>query len=77
MDQPPRRRARRPRMVPFLLTGALLGFLLGVFIAYVGPDAPNAGPAREIIALGLPFGLIGGLLGGVVFLLVERFTLPR
>jgi hypothetical protein len=64
-------------MVPFLLTGAVLGLILGALIAYVGPDAPSAGPAQEIIALAVPFGLLGGLLGGIVFLLVERFTVRR
>lgn len=59
-------------MVPFLATGALIGLLIGAVLALTGPDAPNASPAQEFLAMAIPGGLLGGLLGGVAYLLVER-----
>lgn len=69
-----RRVSRRPRMVPFLATGALVGLVVGLLLGYFGPDAPNASPAQELIVMAVPAGLVGGLLGGAVYLLVERFS---
>ncbi|MCK0110603.1 hypothetical protein MWU75_00390 [Ornithinimicrobium sp. F0845] len=75
MTTPQRRPVyRRPRLVPFLVTGALVGLVVGVLLAVTGPDAPNASPAQEVIAIGLPGALLGGLLGGIVYLLAERFS---
>ena len=65
---------RRPQLVPFLLTGALLGLFIGAVVAYLGPDAPRASTGQEFIAVAGPLGLFGGLLGGVVYLIVERFS---
>lgn len=74
-DQQSRRKVfRRPRLVPFLVTGALLGVIIGVVVDYLGPDAPRASAGQEFIAVVGPLGLFGGLLGGVVYLLVERFS---
>lgn len=64
-------------MVPFLATGALIGFFLGAVLAYFGPDAPMASTGQETLALAIPFGLIGGLLGGALYLLAERFSKRR
>lgn len=74
-DQPSRRKVfRRPQLLPFLLTGAILGFVIGAVVAYLGPDAPRASAGQEFIAVAGPLGLFGGLLGGIVYLLVERFS---
>lgn len=74
-DQPTRRRVtRRPQLLPFLLTGALVGLFLGAALAYFGPDAPRASAGQEYLAVAVPGALLGGLLGGVIYLLVERFS---
>lgn len=65
---------RRPRMVPFLATGALLGLVVGVLLAYFGPPSAYASPAQEMIVMAVPGGLVGGLLGAIVFLVAERFS---
>ncbi len=65
---------RRPQLVPFLLTGALIGLIIGGVLALTGPDAPMAGPSQELMAIAVPGALLGGLLGGVVYLLVERHS---
>lgn len=61
-------------MVPFLLTGAIIGLIIGVALAVTGPPAPLASPGQEIIGMGVPGALFGGLLGGVVYLVAERFA---
>ncbi len=65
---------RRARLTPFLVTGAVIGLLLAVFVALLGPDAPNASPTQELILLGLLGALLGGLSSSVLYLLVERRT---
>ncbi|WP_109471567.1 hypothetical protein [Ornithinimicrobium cavernae] len=78
MTSPQRRPVhRRPRLLPFLLTGAVIGLIIGTFLAVTGPDAPTASASQELIAVAGPGGLLGGLLGGVVYLLVERYSTRR
>lgn len=61
-------------MVPFLATGAVIGLVLGLVLAVIGPDAPNASPGQEVLALAVPGGLFGGLIGGILYLVAERFS---
>jgi len=63
---------RRPRMLPFLVTGALLGLVAGLLITTLGPSSETSGGAQELILLGATGAALGGLLGGIVFLMVER-----
>lgn len=72
---PGARGRHRPRLVPFLATGAVLGSLLGLLLVVFGPDAESAGTAQETIILGGIGALLGGLVGGIVYLLVERYSL--
>lgn len=64
-------------MVPFLATGAIIGFVLGAILGIVGPDSPMASQGQEILAMAIPLGLIGGLLGGAAYLLAERLSTRR
>jgi len=68
----PVRYSRRPRMVPFLVTGAVLGFLAGVALMVLGPESDSAGAGQEFVLLGSTGALLGGLLAAIVFLAVER-----
>lgn len=61
-------------MVPFLVTGAVVGIIVGLLLATFGPDAPNASPSQELIVMAVPGGLLGGLLGAICYLLVERYS---
>lgn len=65
-------RRHSPRLVPFLLSGSLVGLLVGAALALLGPPSRSASLTQETVVLGLPGALLGGLLGGVVFLLLER-----
>lgn len=60
-------------MVPFLATGAVLGSFLGLLLVVLGPEVDDVGIARETILLGTVGALLGGLVGAIVYLLVERF----
>lgn len=61
-------------MVPFLLTGAFIGFVAGGIISFVGPNAERASAAQEMIALSVPGMVLGGLLGAILFLVAERLS---
>ncbi|MFX0538567.1 hypothetical protein ACQBAT_13380 [Ornithinimicrobium sp. Y1847] len=63
---------RRPDMVRFLATGAILGFLIGAVISYVGPEVPTSSLLQQIILLGIIGGLLGAFLASVVYLVVDR-----
>ncbi len=64
-------------MVPFLVTGALIGLVVGAVLAYLGPPSAYASPMQEMIVMAVPGGLIGGLLGGIAYLVAERFSTRR
>lgn len=59
-------------MVPFLLSFALAGLVVGAYLAVRGPASGQASLSQEIILLAVPGALLGGLVGAVVYLLVER-----
>lgn len=65
---------RGPRLVPFLVTGALIGVIIAGLLHFFGPEPPSGGTTQELILVSVLFGSLGGLAGGVVFLLAERFT---
>ena len=71
--------ARRPRFLPFIITGAVLGFVIGAAIALGGwfadPDptvASNYAPSAGVGYLGVIGALLVGLLAAVVAVLVDR-----
>ena len=71
--------ARRPRFLPFIVTGAVIGFLVGASLAVFGwfedatPTlASNYPPSAGIGYLGFMGALLFGLLAAVVAILVER-----
>lgn len=68
----PVRYSRRPRMVPFLATGAVLGLLAGIALMVLGPESDSSGAGQELVLLGSTGALLGGLVGAIVFLAVER-----
>lgn len=63
---------RRPDMVRFIATGAVIGAILGGIVAYLGPDAPNSSLLQELIIVSLLGALILGFLGAVVYLVADR-----
>lgn len=70
-------RHRGPRMVPFLLTGALIFALIGVVLAATGPTSGAASAGQEMIVLGGAGALVGGMVGAVLYLIAEWSSLRR
>ena len=73
--------ARRPRFLPFILTGAVLGFLLGGALAAFGwfedpdPVVPSNYPASAGVGyLGFLGALVVGLAAAVLAILLDRRT---
>lgn len=63
-------------MVPFLVSGGLFGALVGVMLTALGASSRDATSGQELILLGGSGLLLGGLVGAIVYLLVERLS-PR
>ena len=47
-SQAPRRRSRQPRLVPFLATGAILGFALGGLLSLLNQPAAGTPEAQRL-----------------------------
>ncbi len=84
-ETPPRpipvRRVRQPRLVPFLFTGAILGFAVGGAISLVNSPTPGTLEAQRLASftagslvayLGLFGAAVGLLLGAVAYLWADR-----
>lgn len=70
---------RPPRFLPFILTGAVLGFVVGASLSVFGwfedPDpvvASNYAPSAGLGYLGFLGAVLFGLLAAVLALLVDR-----
>jgi uncharacterized protein YcfJ len=63
---------RRPDLARFLVTGAVIGALIGGAIGYLGPDAPNSSLLQEVILLAVTGAIVFLLLAAVLYLLVDR-----
>ena len=65
---------RSPRYEIFIGTGALLGLLIALVVGNTGPVDPQTGRAKLIGYLAMGLMLLGGLVGGVVAVALERFS---
>ncbi|TWP38956.1 hypothetical protein [Leekyejoonella antrihumi] len=71
----PRRRVRRaPNLVAFLLTGGVIGVIVGAVIAAVGADSAtsNYSHSTSIGFFAVIFGALGVLVAAVVALIIEK-----
>jgi hypothetical protein len=65
------RAVRRPRYVPFLLTGLLMGLVVTVLLVALAPEDVES-PRRLALYLAILLGGIGALLGGALAVWLER-----
>lgn len=65
------RAVRRPRYVPFLLTGLLVGVVLTFLLVALAPEGVE-NPRKLAFYLGILLGGIGALLGGGLAVWLER-----
>jgi hypothetical protein len=64
-------RVRRPRYVPFLVTGLAVGLLATVVLALTTADSVGS-TRRVVLYLGILLGGLGALAGGAVAVWLER-----
>jgi hypothetical protein len=62
---------RRPRYVPFLLTGFVVGAVVTVLLVALAPE-DVADPRKLALYLGVLLGGVGALLGGGLAVWMER-----
>ena len=73
-----RRRVRRaPDFRRFIITGALVGFVVGVIIANSGPDVQGYSSRTGAALIGGVLAAFGALAGAVVALILERLLNRR
>jgi hypothetical protein len=72
VTQQPRPVRRAPRIGPFLISGGLLGFVVGLLLSVFGPETATYSLGRAVGFLGLGCAAIGVLLAGLVYVLLDR-----
>jgi hypothetical protein len=72
VSQQPRKVRRRPKFAAFLLSGGLLGLLIGLFLSVSGPVDAGYDPSAVLGFLGLVGAALGALVGGVIAVLIDR-----
>ncbi len=65
-------RRRLPNFKRFLVTGAVLGFVLGLVVASAGAPTPNYDASSAVGYLGVMGAGLGVLLAGFVAVLLDR-----
>ena len=66
------RRRRAPRYGSFLVTGAVLGLVLGVILSFSRPSTGQFSQNSVVGYVAAILGLIGGLVGAAVAVLLDR-----
>jgi hypothetical protein len=72
VSQQPRRVGRSPRFPAFLITGGLLGLIIGFFLSVFGQPDARYDAATTLGFLGLICAGLGMLVGGIIAVLVDR-----
>jgi len=72
VTQQPRKLRRSPRFTRFLITGGVVGLLIGVLLSLVGHPDARYDVSVAMGFLGLVCALLGVLVGGVIAVLLDR-----
>jgi hypothetical protein len=72
VSQPPQKVRRTPNFTAFLLTGGLLGLLIGFFLSVFGPGDPSYDGSAALGFVGLIGAGLGVLAGGLVAVLLDK-----
>ena len=63
---------RTPNFTAFLITGGLVGLLIGFFLGVFGRDDARYDTSSAVGYLGLFFAALGVLAGGIIAVLLDR-----
>ncbi len=63
---------RTPNYLRFIVSGAVIGFIIGAVFSLSGEGAVNYSTGSELGYFGVMFGGLGALLAGLVAVLMER-----
>ncbi len=72
VSQPPPKAPRSPNFLAFLISGGLVGLLIGFLIAFFGPAADRYDASATLGFVGLICATLGVLVGGVIAVLFDR-----
>jgi hypothetical protein len=72
VTQQPRKVRRKPKFTAFLVTGALMGLLIGFFLSVSGPGDPSYDGSAVLGFLGLIGAGLGMLVGGIIAVLLDK-----
>jgi len=72
VSQQQRKVRRRPNFVAFLITGALVGLLVGLAQGVFGPEDPRYDASAALGFLGLIFAALGALIAGIIAVLLDK-----
>jgi hypothetical protein len=63
---------RTPNYLRFIVSGAIIGFIVGAVFSLSGEGAVNYSTGSELGYFGVMFGGLGALLAGLLAVLLER-----
>ena len=72
VSQQPRRARRAPNFLAFLISGGLVGLLIGFLVSVFGPAADRYDASAALGFLGLICAGLGALVGGVIAVLIDK-----
>ena len=72
MSQQPRKARRRPNFPAFLISGGLVGLLIGFFVSVFGPADARYDASATLGFLGLICAGLGVLVGGIIAVLLDK-----
>jgi hypothetical protein len=71
VSQQPRKVRRRPNFAAFLISGGLIGLIVGFLMSVFGPAAISYDASATLGFLGLIFAGLGVLAGAIIALLLD------
>ena len=72
VSQPSRKAPRRPNFAAFLITGGVVGLLIGFFLSVRGPADGRYDASAALGFLGLICAGLGALAAGIIAVLLDR-----
>lgn len=66
---------RRPKLVSFLVLGAVVGLVAGGLLGFLGPAAEGSSRMQDVVLLGALAAVFGGFIGSIVYLVADRASL--